>query len=189
MAIVRGLNIPDYLAVAAEKFLAAAGQGRNEVDALPLWNIVDDAFHDRRYDNSEDEVGALRLSVERGEVVLRRIDLPREEDCASEDPHHHARFSGGEEHRRICSVAARWLTSRGREWSCLQWHLDCPGGKADIVTLDGELTVEVGHTRADKIVKCLVRGLEVLMVPYITMGRFGVLLRYERDLRVSTLRS
>jgi len=143
---------------------------RAYVDALKLEEVVDDALHDYRYSNSETNRIALLKALHAGQVVqMSRVDLPGPRDDLR-------RFSGRGEHQELCSAVAVWLESIGRAWTADHRRLECPDGIADLRTLDGRLTVEVGHTSAQKILACLDAGLEVLMVPYITAGRFGVLL-------------
>ena len=146
--------------VASEKIFLDA------VNAMSLQEIVGDALEDKRYANHEEDLRDLLLSIGKT-VSAKRVDLP--------EPIMNAfQFSGKEIHQRGCAAAATWLEQSGREWACC--NLQCPGGFADVVTWDGKLTVEVGYTEAHKVLKCLAEGITVLLVPYITGRRFGVLL-------------
>lgn len=145
-------------------------ESRRLVDALDLVEVVGNALEDARYDNDYDDCRALAVALRGGQVVqARRVEFT----AAFAEP---GRFSGRDEHRHLCSCAAAWLDAAGRKWVSDCTGLRCPDGIADIRTVDGRLAVEVGHTRAHKVLACLDAGLEVLLVPYITGGRFGILL-------------
>jgi len=165
-------GIPDHQRESVWAYIAA---GREHADGLSVDEAVESALHDSRYDNPRRDRAALRAALRNGVVRTARVALPeRGVDAAG----NYGTFGRGE-HQAMCAQAAAWLDAAGRAWRAHGIACRCPGGIADIRTVDGKLTVEVGHTKARKILACLDAGFEVLMVPYDTHGRYGVLLTPE----------
>jgi hypothetical protein len=143
----------------------------DELESILLGVFLDDG----RQQSTLRATGVIMGSICRGEVTVTRVDLP-----VVDDEKHgllQKRFDGGAEHRELCAAAALWLDQSSRPWSAGPKDLWCPGGKADIRTIDGTLTVEAGCTRAQKVIKCFMEGIDVLLVPYGTPV-VGILLTY-----------
>jgi len=165
-------SIPANLRESAWAYISA---GREHADGLSVVEAVESALHDLRYDNPRRDRAALRAALRDGVVRATRVALPEQ---GIDDAGNYGTFGRGE-HRAICAQAAAWLNATGRAWRAYGSACRCPGGVADIRTVDGKLVVEVGHTKARKILTCLDAGIEVLMIPYDTLGRYGVLLTPE----------
>jgi len=94
------------------------------------------------------------------------------------------RFTGHEKHQRSCGSVAAWIESGGREWDKSTGTGEVyskAGYRADLQTVDGKLTVEVGMTEVNRVMHCLELGVEVLLVPHVTLGLFGLLLTPSPD--------
>ena len=150
------------------------GYDRDAILSLTTFGLIYDAFEDPRYSNPPEYVNVLIDGLESGTVETELVPLP--DPPPFNEPLRWEIFSGQTHHQRVCSSVALWLDGQGRTWRHNQSGCSCPGGIADLRSSDGRLVVEVGNTNVCKIIDCLESGLQVLMVPYVTCGLFGILL-------------
>jgi len=135
---------------------------------VEAFDIIADSLRGGWECSFSEEIAALRRAVESGVVVWSIVPLPPPVSNWSI-------FSGKtDDHRRGCGSVAAWLEANGRRWTHVD--LNYGGGRADVMTTDQTLVVEVGGTRAHKVINCLENDTQMLLVPYITCGVFGVLL-------------
>ena len=72
-------------------------------------------------------------------------------------------FSGGPEHRALCSLCAEWLRQQGHDQQGETWYV---GGRSDLTAPKAKIAVECGGTRLEKVMTALKEGWQVLLAPY-----------------------
>ena len=145
---------------------------------LTLGEILLSAFtEDSRQENSAEDIEEFSHII--GKFVQVRVVemIPFKDDGTKGITH----YEGSHEHQCLCATAAQYLDSKGIKWSDGAVDLWCPGGKADLISLDRKLVVEAGCTRLSKIYDCFREGMEVLIVPFAGGGEVGFILSRKHD--------
>jgi hypothetical protein len=156
------------------------GEERAQILCRDEIGILGCCFHGPYDNNPKKYREALFETIRSGEVRMTIIQLP-------EPIPRWQRFTGHEKHQRSCGSVAAWIESIGREWDKSTGTGEVyskAGSRADLQTVDGKLTVEVGLTKVDGVMQCLELGVEVLLVPHVTLGLFGLLLTPLPDKRL-----
>jgi hypothetical protein len=148
------------------------GEDRRRILWRDELSILGCCFHGPYHRNPKKYRDALSQTIRTGDVKLTVVALP-------EPIPRWRRFTGHERHQRSCGSVAAWMESVGRKWDMSSGTgetYSAAGCRADLQSVDGNLTVEVGLTGVDRVMHCLEMGVEVLLVPHVTLGLFGLLL-------------
>jgi len=115
-------------------------------------------------DHGEEHLSVLEGESRNQRFTMEMIQLPEREVSAVELE----QYSGTDEHRRLCALAADYIRRRGFVPTSTPARLRYEGGIADVAELGGRrIFAECGYTAAVKVLRGVASGREMLVVPYL----------------------
>lgn len=119
-------------------------------------------------DRSPGDIAELIEELDAESIILSAYSLPAL-DPAEREPAALEPFSGrSDDHRELCSRAAKWLEAEGLGRPVML-EPRYPFGfnvRADVGSKGGKMLIEVGYTYSAKVLQALPEGLTIGVAPY-----------------------